>query len=214
MKTFTKQRVAALAASLMMCLVASAQVVDFNFSSNPMKFPTAHRGDEPTVASLHQEGGVEYKGVHLISKKGNRKFYNRIEDGVFRIYGYNSITLKAPAEKKIKTIEFQLKQPDIFYLEAADKSIVTRESANLRSVEWENGVDEITFNSGRFTTMVEGITVYLEDVVPTAIGQIQSTEVADAKVYNLEGVAVGTSKTFDQLPAGIYVIGGKKVMKR
>ena len=213
MKTFTKQRFAALAASLMMCLVASAQVVDFNFGSNPMNFPTAKRGDKPEVGSLHQEGGVEYKGVRLISKKGNARYFNRIENGVFKIYGDNTITLKAPEGKIIKSIESQLKQDDTFFLEAADKAIITRESSKLRRVEWDNGVSEMSFSGGKWTTPVEGITVFLEDVVPAGIEQVEAVGAVNAKVYSLEGIVVGTQENFNQLPAGIYVIDGKKVMK-
>ena len=35
----------------------------------------------------------------------------------------------------------------------------------------------------------------------------------DAPVYNLSGQAVGTAGQFEQLPRGVYVVGGKKVMK-
>lgn len=36
----------------------------------------------------------------------------------------------------------------------------------------------------------------------------------DASVYNLQGIKVATSDSFDTLPAGIYIIGGQKVMKK
>lgn len=36
----------------------------------------------------------------------------------------------------------------------------------------------------------------------------------DAPVYNVSGVKVGTAADIDRLPAGIYISGGKKIMKR
>ena len=36
----------------------------------------------------------------------------------------------------------------------------------------------------------------------------------DAPVYNVSGVKVGTAADIDRFPAGIYISGGKKIMKR
>ena len=46
------------------------------------------------------------------------------------------------------------------------------------------------------------------------VGEIasDSADEADTEIYNLQGVAVGTD--FDRLPAGIYIRGGRKIMKR
>ena len=46
----------------------------------------------------------------------------------------------------------------------------------------------------------------------TGISNIR-TKVADDAVYNLHGVKVGTADKMDALPRGIYIIGGKKVVK-
>ena len=46
----------------------------------------------------------------------------------------------------------------------------------------------------------------------TGIGNIR-TKVADDAVYSLHGVKVGTADQMDALPRGIYIIGGRKVVK-
>ena len=33
-------------------------------------------------------------------------------------------------------------------------------------------------------------------------------------VYNLQGIKVGTREGFDSLPAGLYIMGGQKILKR
>jgi hypothetical protein len=35
-----------------------------------------------------------------------------------------------------------------------------------------------------------------------------------APVYTLQGVRVGTSDAMDKLPRGIYIVGGKKIVKQ
>ena len=46
----------------------------------------------------------------------------------------------------------------------------------------------------------------------TGITRVPLTSPADGKVYTLSGQLVGMS--LQQLPAGIYVVNGKKVVKR
>ena len=56
--------------------------------------------------------------------------------------------------------------------------------------------------------------IFLSDdgKTPTSISNIR-TKVADDAVYNLHGVKVGTADKMDALPRGIYIIGGRKVVK-
>jgi hypothetical protein len=53
---------------------------------------------------------------------------------------------------------------------------------------------------------------FLKAGASTDISNIR-TKVADDAVYNLHGVKVGTADKMDALPRGIYIIGGKKVVK-
>jgi GH35 family endo-1,4-beta-xylanase len=43
---------------------------------------------------------------------------------------------------------------------------------------------------------------------------IANAEKTSTKVYNLQGIAVGTQAQWNNLPKGLYIVGGKKVMKR
>ena len=63
------------------------------------------------------------------------------------------------------------------------------------------------------TEMASSQAFSIEGLLLTAIDPHPSVSVADAKVYDLSGKLVGAQSTFDQLPAGVYVIQGKKVIK-
>lgn len=36
----------------------------------------------------------------------------------------------------------------------------------------------------------------------------------DNKVYNMQGLCVGTMDRFNQLPKGVYISGGKKIVRK
>lgn len=67
----------------------------------------------------------------------------------------------------------------------------------------EDGIYEIEIAAD--TEITVGKTSAIKSVV---------NEGADSNVYNMLGVKVGTSADFNRLPAGIYIHGGKKVIKK
>ena len=46
------------------------------------------------------------------------------------------------------------------------------------------------------------------------IASLTATAQADNNVYDLRGRVVGTTAQFESLPAGLYIINGKKCLKR
>lgn len=67
---------------------------------------------------------------------------------------------------------------------------------------------------GKHTFVINSNTnVSIEGDTQNALGII-SAESASAPVYNLQGVKVATSEAFSSLPAGLYIVGGKKVVKK
>lgn len=55
---------------------------------------------------------------------------------------------------------------------------------------------------------------YLSD--PTAIREtlIQQGKISNDRIYNMQGMCVSTSDDFESLPKGMYIMGGKKYVKR
>ena len=97
----------------------------------------------------------------------------------------------------------------------------------------ENGaVWEIQYVEGKGFTLKNIATgLYLHDAAPakyedpayfslcipkgtTAISAVRNNRAADDAVYSLQGVRVGTKRQWDGLPHGIYIVNGKKMVKK
>lgn len=72
--------------------------------------------------------------------------------------------------------------------------------------------DEAPVERNKYTTIANGA----GKLVITAASGIEdiTAESADAPVYNLTGMRVGVRSDFDKLPAGVYIIAGRKVVKK
>ena len=55
------------------------------------------------------------------------------------------------------------------------------------------------------------LSLKIEDAEESGVNEIESSASADAAIYNLQGIRV--SGDLRTLPAGIYVVNGKKVVK-
>ena len=49
--------------------------------------------------------------------------------------------------------------------------------------------------------------------LPTDIDVLQNADARNQKVYSLSGMLMGTMEQWDDMPAGVYLVGGKKVVK-
>ena len=54
-----------------------------------------------------------------------------------------------------------------------------------------------------------------EDGSTTGIEAVETTDnaIGDTPVYDLNGCRVGTTRTLHSLSKGVYVVGGKKIMR-
>jgi hypothetical protein len=72
----------------------------------------------------------------------------------------------------------------------------------------------------RYSSFLEDINYEDEDNVTTDLriavyeNMGVNTFGADDTIYNLNGIKVGTGATLQQLPKGVYIVNGKKVVKR
>ncbi len=133
----------------------------------------------------------------------------RVKGGTLYLPPTNTLTFKVPQGKKIKKIEFTF--------EKAKSWLKTPEGTNL---ETENKVgsyitdtQEVTFTASSLFSQITKIVITVEGDKTTGISSIRTHRVIPSNVYDLNGVLVGTEKTFNELPKGIYIINGKKVLK-
>ena len=115
-------------------------------------------------------------------------------------------------------------------LHTGENEIAFSESLNTLSVSWyvapeENPVNKFYLNGKEVAPLYEGTTTFqvqlhqgdvLRAQLVTEISGISDIESVDsdddAPVYDLRGVKVATRATIGQLPAGLYITGGKKVL--
>ena len=102
-------------------------------------------------------------------------------------------------------------------MKKAKSWLKTPEGTNL---ETENKVgsyitdtQEVTFTASSLFSQITKIVITVEGDKTTGISSIRAHRVIPSNVYDLNGVLVGTEKTFNELPKGIYIINGKKVLK-
>ena len=64
---------------------------------------------------------------------------------------------------------------------------------------------------GATASSAKGFRFVMGDGTTTGIDGITATSSADAPIYNLQGISVGTD--LQSLPAGVYIQGGRKILK-
>lgn len=88
----------------------------------------------------------------------------------------------------------------------------------MKNEEWTEYSLDITGTGSGKITFTPAKRMFLDEVrivadgVGTGIDTVETTgKPVDNRVYNIQGQYLGTS--LDNLPAGIYIVGGKKVVK-
>lgn len=80
------------------------------------------------------------------------------------------------------------------------------------SLDFDNEMEYIT---DWFTRRMNYLDTQRFDIasLPTDIDVLQNADARNQKVYSLSGMLMGTMEQWDDMPAGVYLVGGKKVVK-
>ena len=73
---------------------------------------------------------------------------------------------------------------------------------------------ELKYTSKNSTSKVRRIVVHIEPNVISGIEQVITPNTSNDKIYNLQGVEVGSLSAFNSLPKGVYIVAQKKIIKR
>lgn len=212
--------------SLVSALMSMAQkTVTFDFIANPWGLETCILDDlyddktKYTIAKIDDDRAIPMEEVTLHCHKSEEtKYYNRIMDDYFTCYPHNSISLAVPQGWKMTKIEFDNKR-DRFSLREENTNLGTLAPADEekdRPYIWQGSAEKIRFKGFGLKTQIKKIHVTLEPTNTTGIAQMQKGEKLSSQllpVYTLAGVRVGTMAGWDALPKGIYIVGGKKMIK-
>ena len=162
-----------------------------------------------------QEGKIEdakevvENGVSFNTKSNGNNDAARVKAGVFYLPKTHTLTFKAPQGRKIKTIEFSFETPQSWLLGPKNDNIMPENKVATYQVN----APEVTFTAFLATSKINKVVITLEEEVPAGISSVNVKEATNNNVYNLNGVLVGTENTFNQLPKGVYIVNGKKVVK-
>lgn len=162
-----------------------------------------------------QEGKIEdakevvENGVSFNTKSNGNNEVARVQAGVLSLPKTHTLTFKAPQGRKIKTIEFSFETPQSWLLGPKNDNIMPENKVATYQVN----APEVTFTAFFRTSKINKVVITLEEEVPAGISSVNVKEATNNNVYNLNGVLVGTENTFNQLPKGVYIVNGKKVVK-
>lgn len=206
-KIFTLKRFTTLCVMLCFCLFAAAEVVTIDFSQAPFNRLKGNRG-------LEKAGPQTVEGITLTNIKGGR-IPNRIVGNSLVLYSENSLKLVAPEGKVIKKVVFTVIETD-FIVGAKPNAVAQINDEDHRFFEWTTGEKQVTLeNQSRIDEQtISKLEVTLEPDPTTGIANVKTSLTKNHKVYNLNGVVVGTESTFKKLPKGVYIVNGKKVVKK
>ena len=206
-KIFTLKRFTTLCVMLCFCLFAAAEVVTIDFSQAPFNRLKGGR-------ALEQAGPQTVEGITITNIKGGR-IPNRIVENSLVLYSENSLKLVAPEGKVIKKVVFTVIETD-FIVGANPNAVAQINDEDHRFFEWTTGEKQVIFeNQSRLDDQtISKLEVTLEPNPTTGIANVETSLTKNHKVYNLNGVVVGTESTFKKLPKGVYIVNGKKVVKK
>ena len=206
-KIFTLKRFTTLCVMLCFCLFAAAEVVTIDFSQAPFKGLEGRNG-------LERAGELTVGGIKISNIKGDR-IANRITGNHLVLYSYNSLKLVAPEGKLIKKVVFSIIDTE-FLLSVDPYAVAQIDDSSNKFFEWTTGQKQVTYkNETRLDEQnISKLEVTLEPDPTTGIANVKTSLTKNHKVYNLNGVVVGTESTFKKLPKGVYIVNGKKVVKK
>lgn len=172
--------------------------------------------DEADVAKLEDGFKIEQDGFVLTNKKNHDKYWNRMFDGYYNIYPKNEITITGPEGINIYRINFYAKSEYTFGLRSTDKGRFLDLGddggpENMFGFDYSGNVAH--FQCGTTKTELSQIAISY-DGTPTGINKVVEAQIFPYDVFNLDGIKVGTTETFNQLPKGIYIVNGRKQVKQ
>jgi len=206
-KTFTFKRVGLTLAAFLLTLVASAQTVVFDFNSEKwVNDANGHTMELPEGAEL-EEGGVKM----INHKRPLIRVTNVLKSQHLFIPRGNSFDFIAPDGKQITKVVFEAEE-GYFEISADGDKVLPMLNNNENTRMWEGNAPKVTF-FGLNSPHIRKATVTLVPNGTTAINEVTQQRAAVYNVFNLNGVKVGTTADFNRLPAGVYIVNGKKVVK-
>ena len=207
-KTFTLRRAGLTLAAMIFSVVASAQTVVFDFSSE--KWVNENNGYELELKEVSRL--MKAKWRWKATRGGVIQAVNKLKDNHLQIPRGNSIEFYAPQGKHIAKIVFEMKK-NRFHVSSDGEHDLPMLGKDANTRVWEGDAQNVRIYGINAMPYIRKATVTLIKDNTTGINDVKQQADRVHNVYNLNGIKVGTTNTFDRLPAGIYIVNAKKVVK-
>lgn len=162
-----------------------------------------------TNGKIEDDHTLVQDGVVLTPSNMARNEYIRVLEHILTIPATSGFSLEAPAGKTIAKVEFQFGSTRS-YLKAKgtndEIAVVSKMGTH------EVNAQKVSFEAIERKSQIVKINVVLKDATTTGITTVRETKQNDNRVYNLNGVVVGTTEQLNTLPKGVYIVNGTKIL--
>lgn len=162
-----------------------------------------------TNGKIEDDHTLVQDGVVLTPSNVARNEYIRVLEHILTIPATSGFSLEAPAGKTIAKVEFQFGSTRS-YLKAKDSNDEIAVVSKMGT--YEVNAQKVSFEAIERKSQIVKINVVLKDATTTGITTVRETKQNDNRVYNLNGVVVGTTEQLNTLPKGVYIVNGTKIL--
>ena len=162
-----------------------------------------------TNGKIEDDHTLVQDGVVLTPSNVARNEYIRVLEHILTIPATSGFSLEAPAGKTIAKVEFQFGSTRS-YLKAKGSNDEIAVVSKMGT--YEVNAQKVSFEAIERKSQIVKINVVLKDATTTGITTVRETKQNDNRVYNLNGVVVGTTEQLNTLPKGVYIVHGTKIL--
>ena len=162
-----------------------------------------------TNGKIEDDHTLVQDGVVLTPSNVARNEYIRVLEHILTIPATSGFSLEAPAGKTIAKVEFQFGSTRS-YLKAKGSNDEIAVVSKMGT--YEVNAQKVSFEAIERKSQIVKINVVLKDATTTGITTVRETKQNDNRVYNLNGVVVGTTEQLNTLPKGVYIVNGTKIL--
>lgn len=157
------------------------------------------RGITPTITNSKYQGPI-----YVVPVASQDAYTDKAPSSTTQADGYEPIGYQCYYYKQSAAAgDYIVSSGTMYKLTSAYTALATTWRLFLTDSEAKlNAIDGMDINSDNSTTSI------LNTSTP------QQFNTTDHTVYNLQGIAVGKASNIDSLPKGVYIVGGKKAVKR
>ena len=162
-----------------------------------------------TNGKIEDDHTLVQDGVVLTPSNVARNEYIRVLENILTIPATSGFSLEAPAGKTIAKVEFQFGSTRS-YLKAKGSNDEIAVVSKMGT--YEVNAQKVSFEAIERKSQIVKINVVLKDATTTGITTVREAKQNDNRVYNLNGVVVGTTEQLNTLPKGVYIVNGTKIL--